>query len=102
MGRNLRIGALVNGLLQVFQRCHQVAHAILQPAHAVEDERVVGQQFERLSNEFQGFVVTVGLVGQGVTERVIGVGVVRFKRNQLAHVTLVAINHMQHRSHQPA
>jgi len=53
---DLRVGADRERALQVPERLVELAPAVLDPAEAVEDERVVRRELERLLDERVGFL----------------------------------------------
>src|SRR5690242_9320865 len=84
MGGDLRIGSPGEGAAQIAERILQVAHSVQHPAHAVDDERIVGSELERLFDQLARFRQALVAVCQGITERVVGVRMLRSYFDQLA------------------
>lgn len=83
---DLVVGVALQRLAQVALGVGQLALAIVDPAHAVEDRRVVRVQLVRLEDQLAGLAVAGGAVGQGVAEGVEGHGVVRLAGDDEAQV----------------
>src|SRR5439155_13860818 len=81
---DFRIGPPGERAAQVAERILQVAHPVQHPSHAVDDERIFGGELQRLFDQLARLGEALIAVGEGITERIVGVGVLGPYLDQLA------------------
>jgi hypothetical protein len=79
------------GALEPLDRLVSLALPVGDPAHRVQNLWVFGCQLDRPFNQSPGFIEPDIAVREGVTERVVGVGMIWAKRDQAPQVTFHAI-----------
>src|SRR5499426_327844 len=80
------------GALKVVQRLLGAALPVEHPAHAVDDEGIVGCEFQRALDEIFRLVEPLVAVGERIAERVVRVRVIGLDLNQLAQARLEQID----------
>ena len=78
MGGDFRVLPDAEGLSQVLDGFIQAAQSVQDPAHAVQDIEVIRAQFQGFFDQVISLRMPVGGVGQGVSQRVERLGVIRF------------------------
>ena len=81
-------GRQLDGLGLDLDRLVEIAAPVMHPPHAVEDSGTVGHQRIGLADQFESLLVARGFIGQGITERIQGLGMIRLLFENLAQVTL--------------
>ena len=71
MRRDFRVAAQGVGALEVCQGTVEITLAIEHPAHAVENERIIGCELERLLDQLLGFRQAQLAIGVRVTEGIV-------------------------------
>jgi len=84
VGGDLWIGTPRVGAPQVGERILEPAPPVQHPAHAVDDERIFGGELERLLDQVLRLGQALVAVGEGITERVVGVRILGPYLDQLA------------------
>ena len=88
VSRDLGVGVDGHRPPELHQRFLVPAHAMEHPSQGVDDVVVVGPELDGPLDERVGFFVSVRPVGEGVSQRVEGFGVVRLALDDGAHVPL--------------
>ena len=89
---DLAIAGHVPGLLQVVSGLFQPAQPVMNPAHAVDDRRIVRFEVEGLLDIPEGFIVAVSPVCQRVAKGIHRPDIIRVELEDAAHVLLRQID----------
>src|SRR5436309_159316 len=84
MSGDFRVGPPGERTAQVAERILQVAHPVQHPSHAVDDERILGGELQRLFDQPARLGQSLIAVGERIAERIVGVRVLGPYLDQLA------------------
>ena len=90
VGGDLPVLHRARGLGQILQGDLRVTEPVVDPADAVQDRRLVRLDPVGALDVAQGLLIAIGAIGQGVTERIERIGVVRIALDDLPQVALGA------------
>src|SRR6266581_9178479 len=85
---DLGIGSAGERAAQVTERVLEVAHPVQYPAHAVDDERIVGSELQRALDQLARLGQPLVALGERIAERVVGVRVLGPDLDQLTKRSL--------------
>src|SRR5438552_1122326 len=89
---DFRVGPPGERAAQVAERVLQLAHPVQHPSHAVDDERILGSELQRLFDQLARLGQPLIAVGKGITERVVGMRMLGPYLDQLAQGSLKDIH----------
>ena len=102
MGRDLGIGVERHGPPELDERLLVPPHAVEHPPQGIDDVVIVGLELDRTFDERIGFLVAIGAIGEGVSQGVEGIGVVRLARDDVAHVAFEEVQPVHLHPEHPA
>src|SRR5581483_1345398 len=88
MGGDFGVLPLLEGAAQITHALLELAEPVFRPAHAVENEGVVGRELQRLLDVIARFAQSIGAVRKRVAEGIPSLRVVRLERDELAQTAL--------------
>src|SRR2546421_6866630 len=89
---DFRVGPPGERAAQVAERVLQLAHPVQHPSHAVDDERILGGELQRLFDQLACLGQALIAVGERITERVVSMRMVGPYLVQLAQGSLKDIH----------